>query len=73
VTLPNLLDPPDNAYLPLYFELGPSKMLKLSPEMRDDSIDLEYVADNLWLVGSPTTVAKRIQLLRKKLEGSVAC
>jgi alkanesulfonate monooxygenase SsuD/methylene tetrahydromethanopterin reductase-like flavin-dependent oxidoreductase (luciferase family) len=50
--------------LPLYLNLGLGEMLKASPEMRDSEIDLEYLADKLWLVGSPTTVAKRIQQLQ---------
>ena len=28
--------------------------------MPDEAVDLEYLADNLWIVGSPATVAERI-------------
>jgi alkanesulfonate monooxygenase SsuD/methylene tetrahydromethanopterin reductase-like flavin-dependent oxidoreductase (luciferase family) len=55
--------------LPLYLDLGLGEMLKTSPEMREDAIDLEYLADNLWFVGSPKTVAKRIQLLQEETGG----
>ena len=55
--------------LPLYLELGLGGMLKTSPKMPDSAIDLEYLADKLWLVGSPTTVAKRIQSLQEGTGG----
>ena len=46
--------------LPLYLGLGLGKFLKRDPSMPDAAIDLEYLADNLWFVGSPETVAERI-------------
>ncbi|MBY6190350.1 LLM class flavin-dependent oxidoreductase [Microbulbifer agarilyticus] len=46
--------------LPVYLGLGLGPFLKKSPEMHEDQIDLEYVADNLWFVGSPETVAQKI-------------
>jgi alkanesulfonate monooxygenase SsuD/methylene tetrahydromethanopterin reductase-like flavin-dependent oxidoreductase (luciferase family) len=55
--------------LPLYLHLGLGEMLKISPRMKDQEIDLEYLADNLWIVGSPTTVAKRIQSLQEGTGG----
>jgi len=55
--------------LPLYLELGLGEMLKTSPVMADMQIDLEYLADNLWIVGSPTTVAKRIEALQETTGG----
>jgi alkanesulfonate monooxygenase SsuD/methylene tetrahydromethanopterin reductase-like flavin-dependent oxidoreductase (luciferase family) len=55
--------------LPLYLELGLGGMLKTSPEIPDSGIDLEYLADKLWLVGSPTTVAKRIQSIQEGTGG----
>jgi alkanesulfonate monooxygenase SsuD/methylene tetrahydromethanopterin reductase-like flavin-dependent oxidoreductase (luciferase family) len=50
--------------LPLYLGLGLGKFLKLDPAMPDEAIDLEYLADHLWFVGSPTTVTRRIQELQ---------
>jgi alkanesulfonate monooxygenase SsuD/methylene tetrahydromethanopterin reductase-like flavin-dependent oxidoreductase (luciferase family) len=44
-------------------------MLKTHAGMPDEAIDLEYLADNLWIVGSPTSVAKRIQSLQESTGG----
>ena len=55
--------------LPLYLGLGLGPFLKLDPSMPDEQIDLEYLADHLWFVGSPTTVAKRIQTLQTDTGG----
>ncbi len=46
--------------LPLYFSLGLGPMLKLDPAMPDEAVTLDYLCDELWLVGSPETVARRI-------------
>ena len=55
--------------LPLYLSLGLGPLLKGDPSMPDEDVDLEYVADNLWLVGSPDTVARRIRELREHTGG----
>jgi alkanesulfonate monooxygenase SsuD/methylene tetrahydromethanopterin reductase-like flavin-dependent oxidoreductase (luciferase family) len=55
--------------LPLYLHLGLGGVLKTYAGMPDEAIDLEYLADNLWIVGSPTTVAKRIQSLQESTGG----
>jgi alkanesulfonate monooxygenase SsuD/methylene tetrahydromethanopterin reductase-like flavin-dependent oxidoreductase (luciferase family) len=55
--------------LPLYLHLGLGGMLKTSPDLPDHAIDLEYLADHLWIVGSPTTVSKRIQALQEGTGG----
>lgn len=55
--------------LPLYFHLGLGNLLKKDPAMPDDAVDLEYLADNLWLVGSPATVTKRIRELQEETGG----
>jgi alkanesulfonate monooxygenase SsuD/methylene tetrahydromethanopterin reductase-like flavin-dependent oxidoreductase (luciferase family) len=55
--------------LPLYLGLGLGPLLKLDPAMPDKALDLEYLADNLWLVGSPTTVANRIRDLQTRTGG----
>jgi alkanesulfonate monooxygenase SsuD/methylene tetrahydromethanopterin reductase-like flavin-dependent oxidoreductase (luciferase family) len=49
--------------LPLYLGLGLGPLLKVDPSMPDGAITLEYLADHLWLVGSPETVASRIRAL----------
>jgi alkanesulfonate monooxygenase SsuD/methylene tetrahydromethanopterin reductase-like flavin-dependent oxidoreductase (luciferase family) len=55
--------------LPLYLGLGLGPLLKRDPSMPDEAVDLEYVADNLWLVGSPDTVARRIRELQEQTGG----
>jgi alkanesulfonate monooxygenase SsuD/methylene tetrahydromethanopterin reductase-like flavin-dependent oxidoreductase (luciferase family) len=50
--------------LPLYLKLGLGKLLKVDAAMPDEAIDLDYLAKHLWFVGSPTTVARRIQELQ---------
>jgi alkanesulfonate monooxygenase SsuD/methylene tetrahydromethanopterin reductase-like flavin-dependent oxidoreductase (luciferase family) len=55
--------------LPLYLRLGLGSLLKGDRSMADEDVDLEYVADNLWLVGSPETVARRIRELQEHTGG----
>ena len=50
--------------LPLYLKLGLGPLLKADPAMADEAITLDYLADKLWLVGSPTTVARKLQDLQ---------
>lgn len=37
--------------------------------MPDEAVDLEYLADNLWLVGSPETVSRRALELQERTGG----
>ena len=55
--------------LPLYMGLGLGPLLKADPAMPDAAVDLDYVADHLWLVGSPATVARRIHDLQSQTGG----
>jgi len=55
--------------LPIYLGLGLGRFLKRDPSMLDAAIDLEYLADNLWFVGSPKTVADRIMELQAQTGG----
>jgi alkanesulfonate monooxygenase SsuD/methylene tetrahydromethanopterin reductase-like flavin-dependent oxidoreductase (luciferase family) len=55
--------------LPLYVELGLSPLLKGAPEMPDDALTVEYLADHLWLVGSPDTVIDKIMTLQEAAGG----
>jgi alkanesulfonate monooxygenase SsuD/methylene tetrahydromethanopterin reductase-like flavin-dependent oxidoreductase (luciferase family) len=50
--------------LPLYLGLGLGPLLKVDPSMPDGAVTLEYLAEHLWLVGSPDTVAARIRALQ---------
>jgi alkanesulfonate monooxygenase SsuD/methylene tetrahydromethanopterin reductase-like flavin-dependent oxidoreductase (luciferase family) len=55
--------------LPIYLGLGLGKFLKHDPSMPDEAVDLEYLADHLWFVGSPETVADRIMDLYHQTGG----
>ena len=55
--------------LPIYLGLGLGRFLKRDPSMPDEAVDLEYLADNLWFVGSPQTVADRIIDLKAQTGG----
>jgi alkanesulfonate monooxygenase SsuD/methylene tetrahydromethanopterin reductase-like flavin-dependent oxidoreductase (luciferase family) len=55
--------------LPIYLGLGLGKFLKRDPSMPDEAVDLDYLADNLWFVGSPETVAGRIMDLQAQTGG----
>ncbi len=55
--------------LPIYLGLGLGPFLKSDPSMPDEAIDVEYIADNLWIVGSPETVANKIMDLQEQTGG----
>jgi alkanesulfonate monooxygenase SsuD/methylene tetrahydromethanopterin reductase-like flavin-dependent oxidoreductase (luciferase family) len=55
--------------LPLYLGLGLGSMLKPNQEMRDEEITLEYLAEHLWLIGSPATVARKVTRLQEETGG----
>ena len=55
--------------LPVYLALGLGPMLKADPTMPDAALTLDYLADHLWLVGSPATVARRIDALQHRVGG----
>jgi alkanesulfonate monooxygenase SsuD/methylene tetrahydromethanopterin reductase-like flavin-dependent oxidoreductase (luciferase family) len=44
-------------------------LLKHDPSLPDAAVDLEYVADHLWLTGSPGTVAERVRNLQEQTGG----
>ena len=43
--------------------------LKMQESMTDSELTLEYLCDNVWLVGSPTTVARKIRELFEAVGG----
>src|ERR1700727_2900017 len=49
--------------LPLYLELGLGPLLTQGVSVSERGIDLDFLADNLWLVGSPATVSSPIAQL----------
>ncbi|MFQ6228260.1 LLM class flavin-dependent oxidoreductase [Nocardia sp. NPDC002869] len=58
--------------LPLYLHLGLGPLLGALPDgtvVPDDEIDLDYLLEHLWLVGSPRTVAGKIDELTRATGG----
>lgn len=55
--------------LPLYLGLGLGPLLKSDPEMPDEAITLDYLCDQLWLVGSPKTVTRKLRELNDEVGG----
>ena len=55
--------------LPLYLGLGLGPLFKDNAAMPDEAIDLEYLCDRLWFVGSPETVARRIRNFDEQVGG----
>ena len=55
--------------LPLYQGLGFGRFLKQNPSLPDEQVNLAYLADNLWMVGSPQTVADKIMALYEHTGG----
>jgi alkanesulfonate monooxygenase SsuD/methylene tetrahydromethanopterin reductase-like flavin-dependent oxidoreductase (luciferase family) len=55
--------------LPLYVGLGLGPLLKADPTMPDDALTVEYLADRLWLVGSPETVTNKTMALYDDIGG----
>ncbi|MCW3005621.1 MAG: luciferase family protein [Solirubrobacterales bacterium] len=46
--------------LPSFKRWGFVKHLKNDPDMHDDDVTIDYLIDNVWLVGSPETVVQKI-------------
>src|SRR3989442_15192293 len=44
-------------------------MLKIDPAMPDADVTLEYLLDNIWIVGDPDTVAARLAKLGDEVGG----
>jgi alkanesulfonate monooxygenase SsuD/methylene tetrahydromethanopterin reductase-like flavin-dependent oxidoreductase (luciferase family) len=45
------------------------EMLKVDPAMPDSEVTLEYLLDHIWVVGSPETVARKIDALGEAVGG----
>jgi alkanesulfonate monooxygenase SsuD/methylene tetrahydromethanopterin reductase-like flavin-dependent oxidoreductase (luciferase family) len=43
--------------------------LKLTEDMAESDVTLEYLCDNVWIVGSPSTVASKIRALHEDVGG----
>ena len=44
-------------------------LMKTDPDMPDSDVTLEYLMDNVWLVGSPDDVAEQLEQLHEDLGG----
>ena len=55
--------------LPLFREFDLMKVFKHDDEVPDDAVNIEYMADHLWLIGSPDTVAGKIRDLYQDVGG----
>ena len=49
--------------LPLFDAFDLLKVFKHDPDMPDSSVSPEYMAEHLWLIGSPDTVEKKLRNL----------
>ena len=55
--------------LRLFREFDLLSVFKKDPEVPDDAINVDYLADNMWLIGSPETVANKLQTLYDDVGG----
>ncbi|MBI4639484.1 MAG: hypothetical protein HY731_02250 [Candidatus Tectomicrobia bacterium] len=44
-------------------------ILKTDPDMPDSDVTIEYLADNIWIVGSPDDVVNKLQRLYQDVGG----
>jgi alkanesulfonate monooxygenase SsuD/methylene tetrahydromethanopterin reductase-like flavin-dependent oxidoreductase (luciferase family) len=58
--------------LPLLKELDFLGACKHDPSVSDSDVTVEYLADNVWMIGSPNTVAEKLGALRHKV-GAFGC
>jgi len=56
-------------FLPLLKKSRGFDILKVDPAMPDSEVTLDYLLDNIWIVGSPDTVAARLAALRDEVGG----
>ena len=56
-------------FLKLLPKLRGFDMLKVDPAMPDSEVTLEYLCDNIWIVGSPATVARKLAKLYNEVGG----
>ena len=50
-------------------KLGFLDFMKIDPDMPDDDIDLEYMVDNIWIVGSREEVSEKLRKLHSDIGG----
>ncbi|MFN0072632.1 MAG: LLM class flavin-dependent oxidoreductase [Chloroflexota bacterium] len=55
--------------LPLVRSSGRVRVFKVDPEMPDDAVDVDYLIENVWIVGDPDMVAAKLQRLHDDIGG----
>ena len=55
--------------LQLFKEFDLMTVFKHDPEVSDDVVDVNYLADHMWLIGSPETVTNKIRNLYNDVGG----
>ena len=56
-------------FFPLLKHTRLLEILKVDPEMPDDDLNVEYMLDNIWIVGDPDEVARQVRQLYQDLGG----
>jgi alkanesulfonate monooxygenase SsuD/methylene tetrahydromethanopterin reductase-like flavin-dependent oxidoreductase (luciferase family) len=56
-------------FLPLLGHFGFKDYLKHAPDVPDSDVTVEYCAKRNWIVGSPTTVAEKIETIWHEVGG----
>jgi alkanesulfonate monooxygenase SsuD/methylene tetrahydromethanopterin reductase-like flavin-dependent oxidoreductase (luciferase family) len=56
-------------FLPLLRKVGMLSLTKVDPDMPDDRVTLEYLLDNIWIVGDPDEVTRKLQKLKREVGG----
>lgn len=44
-------------------------IIKVDPEMPDEDITLEYMVDNIWMIGSPDDIAEKVKSIYQQVGG----
>ena len=56
-------------FFPLLKHVKLTELLKVDPALSDDDLNVEYMLDNIWIVGDPDEVARQLRQLSEDLGG----
>jgi alkanesulfonate monooxygenase SsuD/methylene tetrahydromethanopterin reductase-like flavin-dependent oxidoreductase (luciferase family) len=56
-------------FLPLLKKVRLLSLAKIDPDMPDEEVTLEYLVDNVWIVGDPDEVARKLRRLSDDVGG----
>ena len=59
----------DEYFIPLLKAMGVLDLMKLDPDMPDSEVTVEYLMDNVWIVGGPDDVERQIRELYDEVGG----